>query len=360
MKICFVLPQFMRIPVGGYKMVFEYANRLAAEGYDVRLLFLNQNAMKRFKFPEPIRKLAVASMTRIEPRWFPLNSNIKKISITDLNHRKGIDDCDIAVATSVITVDAVTELFPKAKKCYYIQGLETWLRSKKEVITTYALGYKNIVVSEWLKKIVDQYAKEPSTLIKNAIDVHYYKVNTPINERNPFTIGLLYHKDTCKGVRYAMEVIKRLHTKYPDLSVYMFGVAEIKKKLPDYITYIRNATQEQTIEIYNRIAVFLCATVEEGFGLTGLEAMACGAALVSTSYRGVLEYAVDGDNALLSPVKDVDRLCENVEILMNDDHKRMTLAKNGVIAAKEFSWENSMNCMCKFLNDVSKEKEQTK
>ena len=35
MNICFVLPQMLRKPVGGYKMVYEYANRLSIKYHKI-------------------------------------------------------------------------------------------------------------------------------------------------------------------------------------------------------------------------------------------------------------------------------------------------------------------------------------
>ena len=43
MNICFVLPRMSNKAVGGYKIVYEYANRLADRGHSVSILFLNTN-----------------------------------------------------------------------------------------------------------------------------------------------------------------------------------------------------------------------------------------------------------------------------------------------------------------------------
>lgn len=72
--------------------------------------------------------------------------------------------------------------------------------------------------------------------------------------------------------------------------------------------------------------------------------MACGAALVSTDYQGVHEYAVDGVNALLSPVKDVDALVSNVSKLFDNDELRYQLAEAGIKSVQEnFNWDIAVN-----------------
>ena len=73
MNITFVLPKVSRYPVGGYKMTFEYANRLKERGHDISIVFLNDRFMEKYKIPKIIRKRIAGIITGIEPRWFNLN-----------------------------------------------------------------------------------------------------------------------------------------------------------------------------------------------------------------------------------------------------------------------------------------------
>ncbi|MEI3210934.1 MAG: hypothetical protein V8S42_00375 [Lachnospiraceae bacterium] len=82
MKVCFVLPKFSRKPIGGFKIVFEYANRMSKRGHQVEILFLNESAFETWNIPTVIKRKASDFLTIIEPRWFELNPSIKKISGT--------------------------------------------------------------------------------------------------------------------------------------------------------------------------------------------------------------------------------------------------------------------------------------
>lgn len=79
MNICFVLPQVSRQPSGGYKIVFEYANRFIQKGHEVSIVFKNDNAYKKFHLPEFIRLILTYYMTEREPRWFELENKIKDL-----------------------------------------------------------------------------------------------------------------------------------------------------------------------------------------------------------------------------------------------------------------------------------------
>ena len=67
MKICFVLPEFSRTAIGGYKMVYEYANRLQDMGYEVAIVSLNTDKLKQFHFPEFMRRIAVNIINKQQP-----------------------------------------------------------------------------------------------------------------------------------------------------------------------------------------------------------------------------------------------------------------------------------------------------
>ena len=340
MKVCFVLPKFSRKPIGGFKIVFEYANRLSQKGHKVAILFLNECAFDAWNIPIMVKKKLSSFLTKIEPRWFKLDSSIKKISGTGANLQKKIKDVDVVIATAVDTVPVVEKLFKNTKKAYLIQDYEVWNASEAEVKSTYQKGYINIVISEWLKKIVDGCTNIPSILIRNPVDIGVFCCKVEPKKRKRHSISFLCHEGKHKGTVYAIAVIEKLKDKYPDLDVKSFGTAKVPVNMPKYVKYLYCASVEQVVEIYNSSAVFLCATVIEGYGLTGLEAMACGASLVSTDYQGVYEYAMDGVNALLSPVKDVDTLVSNVSKLFDNDDLRYQISEAGIKSVKkEFNWD---------------------
>ena len=351
MRICFVLPRFSRRPIGGYKIVFEYANRLQKKGYEIILLFLNENTFVEHRVPSRFNSVCSNIMTKIEPRWFPLDKKIKKGSGINNAYRK-LADIDVCVATGAETVKICKELFPNSKKLYLIQGFETWVMNENAVFDTYNEDFKKIVVSSWLEKIVNEHSKDKALLIKNPIDLKVYVSKTPIEKRKTHTIGLLYHSEENKGLKYSIKALEILKKKYPDLDVYMFGTSDPKEAIPGLAKYVKDATQSQTIDIYNQVSVFMCSAIHEGFGLTGMEAMACGAALASTNYEGIHEYGKDGVNCLLSPIKDVEAMVENVSRLFDDDALRYTISEDGRKSLNTFHWDKAVETFASVIENL--------
>ena len=226
MNICFVLPQMLRKPVGGYKMVYEYANRLSDNWHNVAILFLNDNALKRFKVPKLLRKELVEIFTQVEPRWFSLNNKVKKYSSTNEIVSELDEKFDLAIATGVDTVEKTIKIFKKAKKAYFIQGYENWVYPDEKIDETFRVGLDNIVIAEWLQDKVESCTGKMPVLIKNPIDTKFYKMECPIKERDLYTIGILYHSAEHKGFKYALEAINQLKKMYPKLKVKMFGTSQ--------------------------------------------------------------------------------------------------------------------------------------
>lgn len=314
-------------------MVFLYANALVRWGCDVTICFWPLRSLKQYKLPEPIRRSLCRVFTQLYPKWFPLDRRIRKRCIFEISDAT-MPVADDVVATAVETAEPVASLSPeKGRKHYLIQDFEIWTMSEIEVRSTYRLGMSNIVVSDWLKKLVwDECGVEP-TLIKNPVSADSFHPEPGI-ERNQHEVACLYHIDEHKGFADLYEALEQVKSSVPNLIVNVFGTPERPSWLPDWFHYTRSASEDQLRQIYSRSAVFACATINEGFGLTLPESMFCGCALVSTAFQGVWEYA-NQDCAILSPVHDSDALAKNIITLLKHPQLTTEIAKKGRAYAME-------------------------
>jgi glycosyltransferase involved in cell wall biosynthesis len=81
--------------------------------------------------------------------------------------------------------------------------------------------------------------------------------------------------------------------------------------------------------VLRRAAVLVLPSWEEGLGLPGIEALACGAALATTDTKGGRDYALDGETALVSPPRDPKLLADNVIRLLREPRLRARLTLRG-------------------------------
>ena len=120
---------------------------------------------------------------------------------------------------------------------------------------------------------------------------------------------------------------------------------------PDWVSYKQNASEEDVASLLNDSAIYICGSVNEGFGLTALEAMACGTALITTNHYGAGEYAVDGETAFVVEMQNTDALYNAMLRLVGNPELINKLAYNGKVKASEFTWEKSYELFKKCLVD---------
>ena len=356
MKIVFCIHGCSTKPIGGHKVLYEMANRLSERGHEIVIVFPSYDNLYQLPLPSRFRVKILKVITdyfHIMPRWFKLNKAVTRHTVYDYSE-KGFPDADIVIATAAETAVPVAELPARCgKKLYFIQGYESWMMSEKELNKTYQLGMVNIVISKWLKEKIENISKTEAYYIPNAIDIRRFKVNNPIEKRKPAMIGLLWHQGKYKGLKYAFKALELVHARHSDLKVLMFGATHSPKNLPDWYEFHFRASEKEVIDIYNQCAIFVCASIDEGFGLTGAESMACGCALASTDYKGVKEYAENGFNALLSPVKDYHAMADNICRLIEDKSLRNRISHNGVKSIRSASWDIAVSRMEKILKQVN-------
>lgn len=256
MKITFCLPSILKVPSGGFKIVFEYANRLSERGHEVFIVCLTDTHFT--KFNNPMKYFFGQFRIKGYPNWFDLHQSVKLIA-TPYHDGRHFPVADAVVATSVRTSFIINNLpASKGRKFYLIQDFETWGMSENKLIESYQLGLTNIVVSKWLSEIVLAKANVESKLLSNPIDTEKFFVVKPIEERSSFEIAMLYHTGKHKGIPIAFEALERVKKEIPNLHVNLFGVFE-SPELPPWITYTQKANDIQLLEIYNKSSIFICA-----------------------------------------------------------------------------------------------------
>ncbi len=107
--------------------------------------------------------------------------------------------------------------------------------------------------------------------------------------------------------------------------------------LEKYITYWGEPDDAVLIKLYNAADVLLAPSLYEGFGMTILEAMACGTPVVTSNVSSLPEVA--GDAAILTEPTDIISMVANLSRLQNDSAFRQSLIEKGLARVKQFSWE---------------------
>jgi glycosyltransferase involved in cell wall biosynthesis len=208
-----------------------------------------------------------------------------------------------------------------------------------------------VCVASWLVDVGRRLGVPERQLVHVPLGLRHekYRVRRPIAQRPPL-VSFCYSAHVQKGAHVALKVLRRAKEVVPELEATVFSTVAPTDELPDWLTFRTNPSQHDLVdEIYNQSRVFLCASEVEGFGLTNVEAMACGAALVTTDNGGSRDYAHHGDTALVAPTGDVEALAGHIVRLVRDDAECLRIATAGRDYVDRFEWDRSARMLEDFL-----------
>ena len=212
----------------------------------------------------------------------------------------------------------------------------------------------SICVARWIYELCIEggVPEHLLTHIPDGIDPRRFQLTRPIEDRRP-QVSMLYHRSPIKGAAEGLAALELVHEAVPEAAIVLFGRETPERRLPEWVTYHEHPPQRVLIEeVYNGARVFMCSSRwGEGFGKTPLEAMACGAALVTTDNGGSRDFAHDGVTALVSDPGDPVALSANVLRLLRDDELRIGLATRGHRLASGFTWDRSVRAVAALLED---------
>lgn len=350
MIINFLLPFAGNNPIGGFKIVYEYANRLAIKGHTINVIHpsytFKEDVLSNAKYyGRYIQRMIDKSYN---PKWFELNKNVNSLWVRRIEN-KSIPEADVLIATAWRTAACSMKLDPgKGKKNYLIQSHETWNGSEEEVNATWKLPMSKIVIAKWLQEIAVSMGEE-AEYIPNGLDFKEFGIDILPEKREKARVMMLYNELKSKGSSYGIEALSVLKKQFEALEFVLFGVSDRPTDLPEWMEYHKSPTRENLRRLYNSSQVFLSPSLSEGFGLPCAEAMMCGASLAVTNVGGHREFAIDNETACMFPPGDKKKLAESVLLLLNESDLRLRLALNGSKFIKQFSWDKSVDMMEKFL-----------
>ena len=230
-------------------------------------------------------------------------------------------------------------------------------------ITRWLIGRMDAIIAT--NDISASFLKRPAIVIPHGVDTDCY---APPSDRaaafaeaglpGRYASGCFGRVRAQKGSDVFVEAMCRLLPRYPDFTAVMVGAItpEHSGFASDLKTRIEAAGLQSRIVItgelpikhvqrwYQRLTIYAFTSRNEGFGLTLIEAMSVGAALVA-SRAGAAELAVeDGVTGVLTPPGDADALVAALESLMRDPIAAAAMGERGRARVLEkFSLEAEAN-----------------
>jgi glycosyltransferase involved in cell wall biosynthesis len=266
----------------------------------------------------------------------------------------------------------LADLAPYLPDADFIHGYDEQLPSRHGLPFLFVQGYRTftpaiedamfrapcpkVCISRWLVDVGRQKGVPADELvhIPNGLQHEKYRLVSPVEKRPPL-VSTQYRSHRVSRPELILKVLAEVKRRVPALEATLFSTEPPVHETPPWMTVVTDPPQEFIVnEIYNRSSIYLCASRWEGFGATNVEAMACGAALVTTSNGGSDEYAIHEETALVCEPDDTAALADNVERLLQDDELRIRLARQGMQYVREtYDWDRSAEKFTTFLSEYA-------
>ncbi|MCB9438295.1 MAG: glycosyltransferase family 4 protein [Anaerolineales bacterium] len=332
---------------GGTRVITQVANCLVANGWDVEIVVPSYKATASF----PLDKRIVLKVVPISGRW----QMFRYLLWLAFNATQGADVC---MATYYLTPYPIffANLLRgwRSHLVYFIQHYEplsqVQTKSAPRLIkrmlylfacSTYWLPFRQVAVSSWIK---DQIGRQSIMVLPNGIDTSiFYADNQPASAT---VIGAVGRLGPTKGFPIFLEAIQPLLGQVP---IHVLSDASVLA--PDGVKHIQPTDPASVGVFYRACTLFVFTSTLEGFGLPPLEAMACGAAVITTDCGGVRQYATE-ENSIIVPVDDAPAIQSAIERLLADPDLVARLRANGLATAARFSLDHTCQAYREFFAGV--------
>ncbi|MBI4214396.1 glycosyltransferase family 4 protein [archaeon] len=216
------------------------------------------------------------------------------------------------------------------------------------------LGYENHI--EVIPNGVDCSAFKPEAR-KEGIFRELHAVGKPII----FSASRLTPKN---GLDHLIRAMPKVMREFPKAKLVLVGSGEQEQELKRLVASLRlnNDVVFAGMQPHSRLPeitasadVSIRPSLDEGFGISFIESMACGIPTIGTPVGGIKEIIQDGENGLMTKPADPEAIANSILAVLNDEKLAKKLGGNGIKTAKEkYDWQivfNKMDALYEWVLD---------
>jgi len=232
-----------------------------------------------------------------------------------------------------------------------------------------SLGYRSTPICTVSQSTVDDlvnhgFNRGQITVIENSVDTDLYTPG-PADIRKPDLLFYAGRLKRYKNVDIIMDAMKILDDWHHSVHLAIAGTGDdestlsthaAKLGLTDRVTFLGYIDEMKKIEWYRSATIFVMPSLKEGWGITCIEASACGCAVIANDAPGLCDSVRDKVTGFLYKNNDAHSLADCINQLIADPARRQSMEKAGREWAMQFSWDNSAERMEQWLLAIAQKK----
>lgn len=192
--------------------------------------------------------------------------------------------------------------------------------------------------------------KENLRVVHCGMDHQTYFKDPTIHKFDKPTILYVGRIKKYKSVDVVIKAMPAIIRSFPDARLAVVGAGDNMddlKKLSKGLGIEKNVifagfvSMEEKVDWMRRSHIIVNPSPKEGWGLTNIEANACGTVAVASDADGLRDSVRDNETGLLYPYGNYDILAEKVTDLLNNSSKLEKFSENALKWSMEFTWEKT-------------------
>lgn len=153
-----------------------------------------------------------------------------------------------------------------------------------------------------------------------------------------------------KHVELSIVAASALREKYPDISLTIVGNGveqerleklTVKLGMTDAVDFCGFLPNQDVLKKMAESEIFVLPSVDEGFGIAYIEAMASGCITIGTEGEGIGSVIRSGENGYLAPANDAGAISAIIDRCFEEPDKAKEIARRGMESARELTWDRN-------------------
>jgi glycosyltransferase involved in cell wall biosynthesis len=255
------------------------------------------------------------------------------------------------------------------KEINFILGTYIYL-SEKPIPWLYQ-GFKFMVISDSTKQDLVRRGlpSDDIHVIHCGIDHTLYHAESSVEKEPDPTVIYLGRLKKYKSIEHLLSAFSLVLKDLPPAKLVIVGEGDYKGYLislarqlsiQDKVEFTGFVDMGEKVRRLRKAWVAVCPSLKEGWGLTNIEANACGTPVVASNVPGLKDSVVHEKTGVLYEYGDVKKLSEHLIKILSDKNYRKDLTQGGLDWANKFSWDDAAERTLELIERIAKKESRVK
>jgi glycosyltransferase involved in cell wall biosynthesis len=197
-------------------------------------------------------------------------------------------------------------------------------------------------------------------IVPNGVDLTRFSPGPTVPRASDPTVLYLGRLKRYKRLDLVFRAVATMKDRFPGLRFLVAGKGDREDDLRalahrlglgETVRFLGYVSEDEKIRLFRSSWVHVLTSPKEGWGISALEAAACGTPTVGSDSPGLRDAVQHGKTGLLVPHGNVERLSEALEALLSSNAARARMGAEARRFAEGFSWDGSTRQMLAVLQD---------